>query len=36
VVSLRSTTGYKPASLRDEDDQGIELVRVIAKNKVER
>ena len=36
VVSLRSTTGYKLASLRDEDDQGIELARVIAKNKVER
>ena len=36
VVSLHSTTGYKLASLRDEDDQGIELARVIAKNKVER
>jgi hypothetical protein len=36
VVSLRSTTGYKLASLRDQDDQGIELARVIARNKVER
>jgi hypothetical protein len=35
VVSLRSTTGYKLASLRDEDNQGIQLARVIAKNKVE-
>jgi hypothetical protein len=36
VVSLRSTTGYKLKSLRDHDNQGIELARVIARNKVER
>ena len=36
VVSLRSTTGYRLGSLRDQQDQGIELARVIAKNKVER
>jgi hypothetical protein len=36
VVSLRLTTGYKLESLRDQDDQGIELARVIANNKVER
>jgi hypothetical protein len=35
-VSLRLTTGYKLESLRDQDDQGIELARVIANNKVER
>jgi hypothetical protein len=35
VVSLRSTTGYRLASLRDQDDQRIELDRVIAKKKVE-
>jgi hypothetical protein len=36
VVSLRSTTGYKLPSLRDDDDQRFELARIIPKNQVER